>query len=194
MATERDNTFTLKMGKGLSKLKFDLQDNHHTTGQPWHGLKKISHKGSDYTLHILSGRKGDKRNAKWFKDKVTEKGMAIGCYTRSEMPKELNFAFLGTMHFNYEGKTYTCKDIVIGQGHGGGRNNWWLGGRNMRGFTDQPWIGVIGAPFYLGDNPIPSGLIGFGATIKDVSQMHMYSISLGENVETLIEEAEEQPV
>lgn len=175
MATIRDNDFTLKM-TGMSDMEFDISGHSITSGQPWEGISKISCNSSgDCTMTVRAGRKGSKNVAQWFKDNV-DGGSALGCSTIDQMPSELNFAFIGTMTFSHGGKTYTGTDIVIAQGHGGGRNNWWIGGKEMAGLTIPVLGGGIGQTFT--QNHLPLSKVGFVALFGQISNMSMALVAL----------------
>jgi hypothetical protein len=40
-------------------------------------------------------------------------------------PKKLNYAFIGKITLKYN-KIYICKNVIVGQGHSGAYNNWWI--------------------------------------------------------------------
>lgn len=41
-------------------------------------------------------------------------------------PEELNFAFIGKLYVYDDVDQYVCDNVVIGQGHSGANNNWWI--------------------------------------------------------------------
>lgn len=44
----------------------------------------------------------------------------------AKAPDELNFAFMGTLEIDYYSLQFKCYNIIIGQGHSGADNNWWI--------------------------------------------------------------------
>jgi len=166
MATIRDNEFDLSM-TGMSEMTFTIKDHNIHSGQPWKGISKIdSDSSGTCKIHVMAGRKGSEGTAKWFKEKVAG-GSAAGCSTTDLMPKELNFAFIGDMTFKHGGKTYTGTDIVIGQGHFGAQNNWWVGGKNMSGITVPVLGGVIAQNFTIAGALVPICKTFFAASVPD---------------------------
>lgn len=172
MATARDNDFILKL-KGVSAFSFKITNHSITGGQPWDGITKFSSDSDgNNTMTIKAGRKGSDDVATWFNNKVGS-GHAIGCNTSSHTtPSKLNFAFTGTLSFEYEDKSYSCPDVVIGQGHSSSsRNNWWLGGKNMVGIMDAGSHGNAVAPSNVNGDLF--GYLYFYATSGDVYEMTM---------------------
>jgi len=85
------------------------------------------------SVHLTSNRSGSKNVAKWFMGNVGS-GQTLVCDSKGSAPDKLNFAVLGTMTLQLAGQSpIVCEDIVIGQGHFGVNNNWWMGGKNMSG-------------------------------------------------------------
>jgi len=81
-------------------------------------------------MDVLAGRHGSGDVADWFKSRVT---LALDTDRGTDdLPDELNFAFEGNLVFRVEGDSpqggYACCKVVIGQGHTGAYNNWWIGG------------------------------------------------------------------
>lgn len=176
MATSHDNQFTLSM-TGMSNLQFQISGHSITSGQPWSGITSITCNGDgSCTMNVEAGRKASAEVAAWFQAQVGN-GSAIGTNTIDKMPTDLNFAFVGQMTFSHGGNTYTSAkggSIVIAQGSGGGRNNWWLGGPGLSGVSVSGLGGAIGQNFNHGI--IPSKVF-FVVTPGEVSSMNMGLLS-----------------
>ena len=176
--TLRTNRFTLKLS-GLSNLKFDVEGHSVTDGQPWKGLTFIECKTGECFLNIESGRKKSNKVSNWFKNAIGG-GSAIACDNYDTLPGKLNFAIRGTMKFNHGGNTYVGKDFVIAQGNNArGRNNWWIGGKNLATVANQPGILAAAAQtFNYGPGNIMPAKVTFMAAIGCVSNMQMGVIKL----------------
>ena len=78
------------------------------------------------------GRKKTSQVANWWTTTI-----GSGSSTFGNTPKELNFAFLGTLKLQLPGRSGgpfvgVFEDVLMGQGHSGATNNWWFGGKNCR--------------------------------------------------------------
>ena len=62
-------------------------------------------------------------------------GQTLACDSAGSAPNKLNFAVRGTLTLQLVGQAspIVCEDVLIGQGHFGANNNWWMGGPNMSG-------------------------------------------------------------
>ena len=167
--TIHDNKFTLKMS-GISNMKIDVTDHSVTDGQPWEGLSDITCGGGECAITIRSGRKKSEKVARWF-DQVVSPGSSIACYTDDHRPGLLNFGIKGTMSFVYRGKTYTGQKIVIAQGNVFSRNNWWMGGPNMRTIINMPGFTIVAYQFFTTSSSI--AMVRFNPLLACVSHMHM---------------------
>ena len=97
-----------------------------TSGQPWGGVSTgsgVSGGGSGLNIDVEAGRKGSPQVAQWFTSR-TSTMISSAEWGADSFPRELNFAFTGTLTIN--GTEYP---VVIGQGHSGTDNNWWIGGQ-----------------------------------------------------------------
>lgn len=88
--------------------------------------------GEDGKMSFRVGRKGSDTTAKWFNDRIQASHT-----TFNHTAGKLNFAFIGTLVLVFTGGSYgsnrvtfTFNDVAIAQGHTGGRNNWWFGGKH----------------------------------------------------------------
>jgi len=131
--------------QNIKNFKFELTGHSITSGQPWNGVtsKSPSNKGE---IHVDCGRKGSKDVAKWFANKL-DGGQAIGINTSSkDLPDELNFAITGNIIFSFANQTYKFTNVVIGQGHFSGTNNWWYGGLDWSNAGVGPWASAVVLP------------------------------------------------
>lgn len=126
MTKIHDNQVEFRL-PNVSNFNFQMMDYSVTSNQPWEGINGIWQNGDNWVINVRSGRSGSSNVANWFKDKVGS-GKMIGCDTSSSQPRELNFAFRGTLSFQFKSRHYEYRNIVIGQGHNSrSRNNWWMG-------------------------------------------------------------------
>lgn len=170
MSDVKTNEFTLKI-KGVTKMTFDVTNHSITHDKGWEGIQSIKCTPTGCTFIIKASRHHSPDVAGWFKTKV-DSGHAIGTNTIDGMPSELNFAFMGNMTFDYEGTTYSGKDIVIAQGHSGFRNNWWLGGPHMKG-KSIPAVAAAEVQLFK-KNGLPVSPVIFSTLLKlSVSEMDM---------------------
>jgi outer membrane protein assembly factor BamA len=116
---------TLEPKAGVSKVEFTWSgESVITDGQSFDGVKA----GSDaHSCIAEAGREASEYLADWFKEQSGVVAVQTDCMAScdDDWPKELNFAFTGTI--TIDGTDYP---IAPGQGHVGasGDNNWWLGG------------------------------------------------------------------
>jgi len=118
-----------------SDFRFDLHDHYITSGQPWGGIDYGA--GSDHGGFVLvyAGRHGSEHAANWFKDRA-DVALATRNPTNTSWPDKLNFAIQGDMYIQgSNGGWAKCENIVIGQGHWGLFNNWWIGGKDGTMYT-----------------------------------------------------------
>lgn len=102
-----------------------------TSGQPWGGVTVDSGtpNGGGVTITAEAGRSGSTEVAQWF---AARSSLAVADNQGTDnLPEELNFAFTGTLTIN--GEEFP---VVIGQGHTGVDNNWWIGGQGA-GWSDS---------------------------------------------------------
>jgi len=125
----------------LTHFDFQMHDHYITSGQPWGGIS-VGYSSSAGIIDVSAGRHASEDAANWFNDRAdvaidTRHTGGIG------FPQELNFAIYGDLEVGgYEGSSALCKGIVIGQGHVGAYNNWWIGGKNanMYELNGQYWL------------------------------------------------------
>ncbi len=112
----------------VSGFGFHTNDYYITGGQPWGGVS-VWRSGSEGVIRVKAGRHGSEDVARWFRDRAD---VAVGDrVVYDSWPDKLNFAIYGDMELEgSNGGSALCKDIVIGQGHVGAYNNWWIGGKN----------------------------------------------------------------
>ena len=119
---------------------FTLSAYSLTTDQPYDGWKAqgaaaTPNDYATYGIDFMAGRSGSTTPADWFTDYCG--GIEIGAEASSSTPKDLNFAFNGTLTAT---GTY---EIAFGQGNNTSGNNWWIGSPT---FTAQ---GTTGAPILV---------------------------------------------
>ncbi len=119
---------------------FNVKDHSITGGQPYDGVTSGMAGGNGY-MKVRAGRHGSDGVAQWFKDRAD---VAVGDRVAFDSwPDKLNFAVYGDMVVKgSNGGDVKCTDIVIGQGHTGAFNNWWIGGKsaNMHKDRDTVWL------------------------------------------------------
>lgn len=173
MATERDNYVQLSL-TGIKIVSFEEEDHCVSSGQPYDGVSVAS----DDKIEIKAGRHGTSEVAAWFKNQSSG-GVVIGCDTDDQYPSKLNFAVLGTLTFEFTGKTYVVKKMLLAQGHNArDRNNWWTGGPKMQGGSVDPWVGAAIATAYEKKGILPIGKVAFIADVFDVSKFNLGVIGL----------------
>ena len=127
---------------GVSDFRFDLNDHYITSGQPWGGIDYGA--GSEHGGFVLvyAGRHGSEHAANWFKDRAD-----VAIVTRHTgsygWPHKLNFAIQGDMYIQgSNGGWAKCEGVLIGQGHKGAYNNWWVGGKAGTMYTvdNRVWL------------------------------------------------------
>ena len=117
---------------------FHVKDHSITHGQPYDGVTS-GMSGSKGYMNVRAGRHGSDDVADWFKDRAD---VAVGDRVASDSwPDKLNFAVYGDMVVKgSDGGSVKCTDIVIGQGHTGSFNNWWIGGKNANMHKDRSTV------------------------------------------------------
>ncbi len=166
--TERDNYVRLCL-TGIKIVSFKEEDHCVSSGQPYDGVSVAS----DDKIEIKAGRHGTSEVAAWFKNYAAE-GIVIGCDTDDRYPSKLNFAVFGTLTFEFTGKTYVVKKMLLAQGHSArDRNNWWTGGPEMQGGTMNPWKGAAIATAYEKKGILPFAKVAFIADIFDTSKFNL---------------------
>lgn len=137
-ATVRDNYVHFTNAK-LKAFAWDEYSHKITDGQTWDSISSGT-SGSTGYIHVRAGRSGSTEVANWFRDRGGYH--AVGTRVVSDVwPEKLNFAFYGHMrlHDTNDRKT-VCHRVVIGQGHTGSYNNWWIGGANMHYYGGMYWL------------------------------------------------------
>ncbi len=117
---------------GLQGFTFQETSHSITGGQPYKGVNSKVDKPGKGVIVVNAGRENSDGPATWFMENVGS-GQTLACDSKGSAPKKLNFAVLGTLTLELTGKSIDCKDVLIGQGHFGANNNWWMGGKNMSG-------------------------------------------------------------
>lgn len=117
---------------GVQGFAFKETSHEVTKGQPYAGVTSKVDKPGTGVIVVNAGRKGSEAVATWFMKNVGS-GQTLACDSKGSAPSDLNFAVLGTLTLELEGKSIVCEDVLIGQGHFGVNNNWWMGGKNMSG-------------------------------------------------------------
>lgn len=127
-------------GDMVAGIGFNLKHYSITGGQPWGGISTgMDHYDDSRAgyIDVRAGRHGSEDVANWFKARVN-----LAVATRqlewdpdNDRPHKLNFAIIGDLVLKAKGSppnggSVLCRDIVIGQGHVGAYNNWWIGGKN----------------------------------------------------------------
>ncbi len=126
----------------VAGFDFRMIDHSITDGQPWGGIRTSSG-GDGGEILVSAGRHGSEGVARWFKDRADMALDTRHAAGAADWPDKLNFAIYGDMElWGDNGGSALCKDIVIGQGHVGAYNNWWIGGRNtnMYELNGNVWL------------------------------------------------------
>ncbi|MFN8125180.1 MAG: hypothetical protein U0R64_01520 [Candidatus Nanopelagicales bacterium] len=152
--SEHDNVLDIESSESLS---FTWDGGYSiTAGQPWGGVTTGSGTpggGSGINVTADAGRSGSSEVADWFNARST---LAVGDDQGTDnSPEELNFAFSGTLSIN--GTDYP---VVIGQGHSGANNNWWIGGQGTGWTASADGQTVASSVLYL---ITPDGEYGIGS-------------------------------
>jgi hypothetical protein len=137
--TEHDNWVLLTPDWGNPPLSFALADHSITSGQPWSGVSTGT-QGSSWGLDAKAGRSKSSGVANWFQSHASHAVCATWPSNTDDWPKELNFAFTGTLTINGTGYP-----ITIGQGSVPPHNNWWLGGPGWT-YWDSPFGEAVVTP------------------------------------------------
>ncbi len=105
-----------------------------TDGQPFdEQIQNVSDKAN--CLNIKAGRKNSTKNVKWVKEKFARLNLAwddnyatSSSYAFDNMPKQLNFAIMGTLIYKFGALIAICDNVIIAQGHKsfGVAHNLWL--------------------------------------------------------------------
>lgn len=119
---------------GLQKFTFTETSHSVTEGQPYTEPTSEVEKPGQGVIVVNAGRSGSKDVAGWFMRNVAS-GQTLACDSKGSAPDKLNFAVRGTLTLELAGQAnpIVCEDVLIGQGHFGVNNNWWMGGPNMAG-------------------------------------------------------------
>ncbi|KAH6903409.1 hypothetical protein BKA70DRAFT_1194417 [Coprinopsis sp. MPI-PUGE-AT-0042] len=136
--TYKDNDVLLpyKGGGGWTVLAgvFTATEGSITQGQDPDNLNKLVMqkviKNDKMTFRV--GRSKSSDVAQWFARKVLAQ-----TNTFNKDPKELNFAFFGSLTFSIlgndiEGEAFNIQGVTFAQGSSGSTNNWWFGGQTCR--------------------------------------------------------------
>lgn len=130
--TQHDNEVFFSV-PGITEFSFTQTGHSVTKGQPFGGTTtNVNNPGAQARMVIKAGRKGSTPVAEWFKSQIGA-GQTLACDSAGVFPKDLNFAVQGTLSMVVGNKKITCQDVLIGQGHFVGANNWWMGGPQMQG-------------------------------------------------------------
>jgi hypothetical protein len=118
---------------GLQGFTFTETSHSVTEGQPYKpGTSRVDKPGQGIIV-VNAGRSKSEDVATWFMENVGS-GQTVVCDSKKSLPEKLNFAVLGTLTLELKGQSpIVCEDVLIGQGHFGANNNWWVGGKNMSG-------------------------------------------------------------
>ena len=101
-----------------------------TSGQSWKGLT-VRYNGNNAKIDAYCGRKGSTDVAISFYNALDFEASDIGYQTGTALwPEKLNFFVEGEIRLN--GDKY---DLMPAQGHTGGLNNWWCGGKGFVGIS-----------------------------------------------------------
>jgi hypothetical protein len=136
----QDNHFDFNLN-GLTEVAFQERDHSITNGQPYNGVSC-----SGTRLTVQAGRHNSVGVADWFKTN-TSGGGGIALTYSDTAPDDLNFAVRGTLTLKIAGIYYTAQNFILGQGHSGTSNNWWIGSATMSAIThtnvDQQYAETI---------------------------------------------------
>ena len=114
-ATMHDNYVYFWLN-GVQSFSFTPTGYSITSGQPYGGTTSgINKPGQQGYILVKAGRKKSKPVAQWFQQQVGS-GATMACNSTGSFPDEANFAVQGNLTFSTGGKTYTCDNVVVGQG------------------------------------------------------------------------------
>ncbi|KAB1158385.1 hypothetical protein F7018_09415 [Tenacibaculum aiptasiae] len=135
LSGSQDNEFILTIPDSkFETFEFNTSSAIVTIGQPYKEVTS-SIKNGKGIITVKAGRHKSQTPAKWFNNNIG-KGSTIASFTTDKKPSELNFAIKGNLRFSIDGKKYQISNVVIGQGSNIGlQNNWWLGGKEMKGIN-----------------------------------------------------------
>lgn len=122
-------------------VRFDLDSHSITDGQPWGGVSC-----SGRTITVRAGRHGSQSVARWFNGQFSGaaalRQAGAGAWgtlaTNDFHPEDLNFAIRGTLSLGLASGTVVLPNFVLGQGHWGSENNWWITAPGMTLNWDSP--------------------------------------------------------
>ncbi|WNJ20216.1 hypothetical protein [Pontibacter sp. G13] len=135
--TYRDNevVFQISGDYSIVEVTFQVSDFSITEGQDpdghiYNGLIAVG--ASNGTLSFSIGRSASGTVADFFNKLIPSTRN-----TFNHGAGELNFALIGTLKLMLTGgdlgqtqETFSFGQVALAQGHSGGRNNWWFGGKN----------------------------------------------------------------
>lgn len=129
MATIRDNVVVVKAPK-FKSVRVIEGSLVATDGQPIDQRIACDFTGDLATFHVRSGRKKSKPIADKFMSASGSKDSVVTTHWGfSGEPEKLNFMF--SVEVELEDNTKTV--LHLAQGSTGVRNNWWIGGEDIRG-------------------------------------------------------------
>jgi len=135
---QHDNSVKFEGYSGIGKdsitVTWSMDTCSVTGGQPFGegSSQGVERGGAKNELRVNAGRKKSGESARAFCDGL-EASNLLGIFHRSATtPKELNFAFRGTLTLAFDGHTATFPDFRLGKGNGGSRHNWWIGSPDCR--------------------------------------------------------------
>lgn len=155
-------------------LAFSWDGNYSiTSGQPWGGVTTTNGTpggGSGIVIDADGGRSGSTGPAQWFM--AHSQGPVMGEDSATNTPGDLNFAFTGTL--TIDGHQYP---VVIGQGHSGMNNNWWIGGQGAG------WTHGVDGPTMADDVQYLTTPDGLYAITCETAMNNVFGVGLasGEN-------------
>jgi len=103
-------------------------------------------------FNVIANRSNSAKNVLWVNQQLENEGVAANGQnaavsrmrtpTSNPYPEELNFAIQGTLTLTDSNGTYTCPNIIIGQGHYPTVNNWWIFSNTDNYNRDSPmsWL------------------------------------------------------
>ncbi len=127
-----------------------------TQGQPFDEEIKTGEGNKQNCLIIRAGRKASYNNAAWVKKMQLERGLSwipdsatASSRASDPLPDKLNFAFIGTLYYERMGLFYRCENVIIGQGHYFGINNFWVFSNNQEEPHSLACYDLAGYKYFL---------------------------------------------
>ena len=118
-----DNEFIFFAGRTGLFQEFGFTETAHSVTNSdyyWGVTSELTDEGGKAI--VKNKRDGSKKVADWFRREA-------GSGVPQDLPPKLNFAVNGILKIKLRGVVAIFENLIISQGHVGGHNYWWVGGR-----------------------------------------------------------------